>query len=306
MKKALLIVLAVILILAAIWFGTVWLQKPPQYPTSQIDIDEYFDDYRMDYSVTKSGLIEDVDALVALTEEMHADPYRVTGRVEFFEKAGEIKSQIAAVESEEIPAQDAFYALQELAVLLNDGHTTLYPLNWEKTVDSVIPLTFTSIEGRIFVKDNYGENDVPERAEILEINGVSIEQMASDCMKYMPGMLTHLKQARFAEQLPWLVQTYYKMPSPWQVTYRHNGTIATTTVQGITQDALEKATLLQPEYSESEIEVDGETVPVLALEFSGFGDSEWDDFKAFVDDFFARNKDKPYLIIDVRHHRGGE
>ena len=306
MKKKLLIVLAVILVLAAVWFGTVWLQKPPQYPTAQMDIGKYFDDYRMDYSVAKSGLIEDVDALVAFTDEMHVDPYRVTSREAFLAQAEETKSHIQAVGSDEIPAQDAFYDLQELTASIQDGHTTLYPQNWEKSVDSVLPLTFTSIDGRIFVKDNYSDNDVPERAEMLAVNEVSIEQMTQDVMRYVPGTLPHLKQARFAEQLGLFIQTYYRMKSPWQITYSHNGTIATTAVEGITQDSYAKTSALQPEYGEAQIEVDGKTVPVLDLAFSGWKDNEWDDFKAFVDDFFAQNNDSPYLIIDARHHLGGE
>jgi hypothetical protein len=306
LKKTLLLILAVILALVVIWFGTVWLQKPPQYPTSQMEFGKYFDDYRMDYSVAKSGLIEDVDALVAFTEELHAAPYRVTSRSAFLEKAEEIKSRIRTTEPEEIPVQDAFYDLQELAAFLQDGHTTLYPQNWEKTVDSMFPLTFTSVEGRIFVQDNYGKNDVPERAEILAINGVSIEQMSDDVIKYVPGTLPHFKPTVFAEQLGLFIQTYYKMPSPWQVTYSHNGTVATTTVEGIIQDSYAKASTVQSEYRESEIEVDGRAVPVLDLEFSSWGDNEWDDFKAFIDDFFARNNDSPYLIIDARHHHGGE
>lgn len=301
-----LIVLAVLSVLLVVWFGTARLQRPPQYPAAQIDIRKYFDEYRMDYSVAKSGLIDDVDALVASTEELHVDPYRMTSREAFLKKAQQVKSHIETVEPEEISVQDAFYDLQELAVFMQDGHTTLYPHNWRKAVDSVFPLTFTSIEGRIFVTHNYGENDAPERAELLAVNGVSIDQMTHDAMKYVPGTLPHLKQARFAEQLGLFIQTRHKMPSPWQVTYRDNGTIATAMIEGVTQDSLEKATTLQPEYGESKIEVDGKTVPVLDLAFSGFGDSEWADFKAFIDDFVARNKDEAYLIIDARHHLGGE
>jgi hypothetical protein len=306
MKKTITIVVSIVLGLAAIWFGTVWLQKPPQYPTSQTDFDAYFDDFRMDYSVDKQGLIEDIDSIIAYTDEVHSNPYRITSRTEFLEKAEAIKSQIRAIESEQIPVQDAYFMLQELVALLQDGHTTLYPLNWEYTVDKILPLMFTSIDERIFVSQNYGDNDIPERAEILEINGVSIEQMTDDCLKFMPGTLTHLKQARFAEQLGLLIQVYYHMPSPWEVTYRHNGTVATTIVHGISLEEYQVASGLQPEFTEMEADANGIKVPVMALQFTGFGDSEWDDYKPFVDDFFAQHQEEPYLVIDVRHHHGGD
>jgi hypothetical protein len=306
MKRTLLIVLAIIVVLVAIWFGTVLLQRPPQYPSASMDIDKYFDEHRLDYSVSRAGLIEDVDALVAFTEELHVDPYRITTQEAFLEKAEEIKSKIRATESEEIPVLEAFYYLQELAVFVEDVHTTLYPLNWEQAVASMFPLVLTSVDGRLFVKDNYGENDVPERAEILAVNGVSIEEMTDEIMKYVPGTLLHMKQAMFAEQFSLFAQTYYQMASPWQITYAHDGTITTTTIEGITQASFEEATLLRPEFMVSEIKVSGEAIPVLALDFPGFNNSEWDDFKAFTDGFFAQNKDKPYIIIDARHHRGGD
>ncbi len=301
--KKLIIILGIILIFVAIWFGTVLLQKPPMYPTAQMDIDKYYDEYLMNYSVTKEDLIKDVDSLVKYTEELHADPFRVITKKAFLEKAEEVKSKINAVEFEGIPAIDAFYYIQELATFIEDGHTTIYPLNWEKTVESIFPLIFTSIDGRIFVKDNYGVNDVPMRVEILAINDVSIKQMVVDAMKYMPGTLQHLKQARFAEQLSLIIQTYYKMSSPWKITYKQNGIIKVTTIQGISLEYFKNASTPKKDYIESEIIVNGKTVPIL--EFVGFGNGEWDVFKAFIDDLFIRYINKEYLIIDVRHNPGG-
>ncbi len=303
--KTVITLITIIIIITFIWVGTVMLQKPPKYPTAKIDINKYYNEYRMNYSVAKEGLIKDIDALVDYTEELHADPYRVTEKVIFLEKAEAIKSKIRALKSDKISIFDSFYFLQELAVFLEDGHTTLYPLNWEKTVGTIFPLSLTSIGDRIFVQDSYGANYVPKRAEILVVNGINIKQIIEDGLKYMPGTLHHLKQARIAEQFSLLLQTYYKMPSPWQITYKHNGTINTTTIEGITYQSFVKASALINEYHESEIKVSGQSVPVLELNFAGFGDVEWDDFKVFIDNFFAKNKDKPYLIIDARHHHGG-
>ena len=52
--------------------------------------------------------------------------------------------------------------------------------------------------------------------------------------------------------------------------------------------------------------MDGKTVPVIDVSFSGFGDREWADFKEFIDGCFDRNKEETYLISDARHHLGGE
>ncbi len=306
MKKISIIILGAVLGIAAVWFGTVWLQQPPRYPTAQTDINTYYEDFRMNFSINKDELVQDVDALAAFTGELHADPYRMISKQAFLQKALEVKQRIRAMMPEEITAWEAFYLLQELAAFMEDGHTTLFPLNWEKTADRVLPLTFTSIEGRIFVKDNFGENHIPKRAEILAVNGITIKQMVDDVMKFVPGTLAHLKQARFAEQLSLFIQTYYKMSSPWQVTYKYQGSIATTTIQGITKEYSAKAESARKEFAESVLAVDGKTIPILELNFSGWGDSDWDEFKSFVDRFFARNSNKPYLIIDARRHLGGE
>lgn len=303
MKKTLLIALAVAVVLVAIWFGTVSLQAPPQYPFVQGDIEAHFDDHVPDYAISKAGLIEDVDALVAHTQDLHADPYRIASQAAFLAKAEEIKAQIDALEGDDISAHAAFYHLQELAVFLEDGHTTLYPLNWEMSVESIFPLIMTPVEGSIFVKDVVGDQPVPERAEILAVNGLSIEQVMDETMQYVPGTLPQLKQSRFAEFLSMFIQTYYDMPSPWEVTYRHDGVVATATVEGVSQDAYFEATIPQRDYVESEVVVNGTPIPVL--EFVGFQYGEWEKFQGFIQDFFARHQDDPYLVIDVRHHYGG-
>ena len=106
--------------------------------------------------------------------------------------------------------------------------------------------------GRIFCKDNYVENGLPERAEILAINGVSIDRMINDVMKYVPSTLPHHKQTRFAELFSLFTQTYYDMPSPWEITCKYNGIVSKITVQGIRREAYTAAQ--RKEFSKSEIE----------------------------------------------------
>jgi hypothetical protein len=303
-SRPLSIALGVVLSLVAIWFGTVRFQKPPRYPTAQMEIEKYFDDFRLDYSVPRKGLLEDVDELVAYTDEMHADPYRVVGRGAFLKKAEDIKTRIRAVDSEEIPVQDAFYFLQELAAFLQDGHTSLYPLNWEKNAGRVFPLTFTSVEGRIFVQNNFGDNGVPARAEILAVNGMPIQRMMEEAGQYIPATLPHYREANCALYLPLLIHTFFKMPSPWRITYRFQGTVTTITIRGMDSESFLRASVPQKDYIESETVINGEAVPVL--EFVGFGNGGWEDFKAFIDDFFTRHQDDKYLVLDVRHNPGGE
>lgn len=304
--RMLLIVLVVLIAMAAIWFGTVLLQRPPVYPTAKTGIDRYLDTHRMDYHVTRADLASDVDALVGFTESLHADPFRVTTRAAFLETAGRIKADIAALPSNDIPAWQAFFLLQALAASLKDGHTTLFPVNWERSVPSLLPLTFISIDGRIFLRDDYAANGIPKRAEILAINGVPMTQMSQALMKYVPGTLPQALNDGLAEWLGFFIQARYGMQSPWRISWALNGRQATASVEGISYDAYLSATTSRKEYSASKIDADATTVPVMHLDFPGFNNSTWQNFKPFVDDFFARNSAKPYLVIDARHNHGGD
>lgn len=328
-KKILFIIGLVLLSLILISVLTIFFQKPPKYPFAKTDLGTYFDEYLPDYSISKKGLIEDVDVMVDYTNRLHADPYRMISKNDFLQKAEEIKFKINSNKSDKISAIDAFYYLQELAAYIKDGHTSLFPLNWEKTVKNIFPLTLESIDERIFVRKNYGKNSVPNRAEILSINGISIEQMRKDVMKYVPATLPHYKEASFTERIGLWIQTYYKMQSPWKVTYKNNENIETADVEGIIKKPFEDSKKkmidgvitdvgkspedfpltgpyieLVRDYVESEIKLDGKKVPVL--DFLAFGNGEWEDFKAYIDNFFTKNKDTGYLIIDLRHNPGGD
>lgn len=300
MKKKLLIALVVIVVLAIVWFGTAFLQQPPKNPLVIVN----YEDYLPDYSITKEQLIQDVDFYASHVDKMHADPYKIITRQNFFKKAEEINARIRAHSSEKFDVFEAQYHLQELAASIQDGHTRVNrPWKWGDTVDSVFPLTLIPVGKRLFIENNYGENDLPARAEILAINGIPIKQMMDETMKYVDATLPHFKSMRWAFYLRYFIQTYYRMQSPWDVTYVHEGTRATTSIKGMAVESLRKALAPQGDYRESEFTVNGESIPVLEL--VGFGSSKWKDFQKFHNEFFSRHKDKKYLVIDVRQHPGG-
>ena len=76
--------------------------------------------------VSKIELIEDIDAYVNYIENVHADPYRLITRENFFGKAQEQKQKIRALENASISILDCFIYFQELSALIQDGHTRIH------------------------------------------------------------------------------------------------------------------------------------------------------------------------------------
>jgi len=300
MKKGLLILIIVIAVLAIVWFSTAFLQKPPKNPLVKTN----FADYKPDYTVSKEELIQDVDFYTSHVDEMHAAPYKMISKQDFLRKADEVKDRIRAHDSVNLSVFEAYYHLQEIAASIQDGHTRVFlPWKWDETVSSIFPIFLTTVEGRFFVQNNFGENDIPIRAEILAINDTPLKQMMEETIKYVDATLPHFKRLRWASRLLFFIHTYYKMPSPWQVSYIHEGARTTASVKGIDKKSLIEAAGSQGDYKESEFSINGESVPLLEL--TGFGFSRWGDFQSFINDFFSRHKDKKHLVIDVRQHPGG-
>jgi len=263
--------------------------------------DEVFDP---DYTITKSELMQDIDFYVLKIGEVHGNPYRLISEDDFIAKAESIKERIRSHNVSEFKAFDCYYHLQELAASIRDGHTRIEPPSkWEESTASVFPLEVTPVGDRIFVGENLGENEVPDRAEILSVNGTPIRQMISETMKFVDGTLNHYEMVKWSSHFGLFLHTYFKMEPPWNVTFRHNDIESTKEIPGFDRGELQGESGDRRAYSESSFIVDGETFPVLKLPSLSYGRKE--DFEEFIDEFFNRHGDKRYLVVDLRHCPGG-
>jgi len=261
---------------------------------------------KMEDSLSKDDLIHDIDFYIFAIEKVHVNPYRLISKEGFFENAEKVKDQIRSVGTERFSALDGYYYFQQLAASIRDGHTRVSPSpKWKETVHALFPLEVVAIDNRLFVSEDLG-NIVPERVEILSINGIPAGQMISDTLKFVEGTLLHYRMAHWSQYLPLFVHTYYKMKSPWTVTFRCDGEEVTKEIPGIVMgEAAERLRLrMRYAYSESSLTVDGLTVPILSIPHLGYGTDKM--FREFIDDFFSRHKDGRYLIIDIRRCPGGQ
>ncbi|MHC4536708.1 MAG: S41 family peptidase [Planctomycetota bacterium] len=274
-------------------------QVPPVNPY----VSERDSDFQPDYSVEKADLINDIDEYIGRTDEVHPDPYRLISREDFATEVEKIKCRIDSLDNENVDIFDCYYYLQGLAALLLDGHTKIHrPRNWEKTVTSFFPLNVRIIENRVFVDRNFGDNEIPLKAELLEIDGVDVNEILADMLGYCEGTFYDFKVIRVQENFRYFLHTYYRFRAPWTIGYIVDGIRKTTSINGIGLDLLNEKNKGKKGYSFTYARVGDQEVPLLGLADLRFGKKK---FQRGVDQFFENHMDHENIIIDLRGNPGG-
>ena len=254
--------------------------------------------------VTTSALEEDIDSYIALISSMHGDPFRVVTAETFAAEATVLKRQVHDHHADSLTLLDAYYVLQELAATLQDEHTEVsFPPHWEAAFTSVFPLCIRIIGDRAYVECSLGNDTIPPLAEVVAIDGMRVADMVAEVMKYQSPTLAHFKRRAIESSFGRWLQAYFRLRSPWELTYRHNDRVGTTEVRGITVDDYRRAAPRQEAYSASSMAVSDLRVPILNI--SRFSPPDVDAYRGFVDRFFATNLNLPYVVIDVRDNPGG-
>jgi hypothetical protein len=299
MKKGNIIRKAVLLSLLIICCRPGLAQNPPDNPY----VSKKDPGLVPDYSINKADLLSDVDMFVDKVDEVHPDPYRLISKENFVAEAEKIKTQIKASDNENINLFDCYYYLQKLAALIHDGHTKIYtPANWSEVVSSFFPLNIKIVEGRVFVNENFGDNEIPLKAEILSINDKNVEDLISDMLNYCEGTLLEYKLSRVEEEFRYFIHTLYKFEAPWKVDYVFDGTNKTTSIEGISRELLTEKNKKNLWFSESSIRVSNDEVPMFNLPHLGY---RKEDFKPVIDKFFDDHIDKKNIVINLRGCPGG-
>jgi len=256
-----------------------------------------------DYSVNKADLLSDIEMYIDNIDQVHPDPYRLISKESFTSEINRVKVDIETLGHEDINVIDCYYYLQKIAALIQDGHTKIYkPTNWSKLVSSFFPLNIKIIEGRMFVNKNFGDNEIPLKAEIISIDNKPVEEIISEMLIYCEGTFHEFKLFRVEEEFRYIMHTLYKSEAPWKIEYTFDGTNRTNSIEGISQEQLEEKNKRNVWFNESSIKLNNEELPVLNLPHLGFRKK---DFKPFMDDFFDKHIDKKNIVINLRGCPGG-
>ena len=293
-------VLAVVIVLASVIL-IVGRGLAPQYPLHRSSQSRSYPFSR----VAKDDLIEDVDFYVSMIDSAHGDPYRMISEPAFIARAEELKRRIRFLSDEKIQIIDCYCFLQELAASLQDEHTYIdFNMNWVRFLKRFFPLVIGITRERVFVKEKLGQVDIPNYAEILSINSIPIDRIISEAMRLLNQTLPHYKREILPRYFGLWLQAYFKMGSPWNIQYKYAGKEEYTRVSGIGLREFYRLASKRNLYSESSFEVKEETVPVV--EIPSFYYISKKAYNKFMDDFFAKHRDKKYLVINLRNNPGGE
>ena len=254
-------------------------------------------------TVEKGGLIADIDYYLAIIDEAHADPYRKVTREALRAKAEAVKEHIRNLESPGIPLIRAFFLLQEVAAFIEDEHTSVYYNdNWNRSWPQTFPLELRILDEGVYVLRDRSDAGVPERAELLEIDGRPMADLIAQCWRFTNQTLPHYKRQILEKSFGHLLQALLEIPPPWRIGYRHEG--LEQTVELAPLDAEKTSGSTPYEYGESALEVNGRRVPVLDI--PRFYSDDRPAYDAFMADFFARHESEPALVIDLRKNPGGD
>jgi hypothetical protein len=255
--------------------------------------------------LSKDDLLEDVDFIVAKVEEAHAEPYRFLSNRDFQDLADQLKARVERSDLDDISLLDAYFVYQELAAAIQDEHTEMvFPFDAMLESELYLPFLIGFIEDKLVNIQSIGDAPIPRYAEILEINGVAANRIWSECRKFLNPPLPHAKADLFEKYAPFYLTALLNLHSPWTIRYRTAGSDAgIITTRGITAERLKNGTARSRQYGAYSLQIGNNEIPALDIPSFSYGD--FDDYKRFMDEFFARNKNQEDLVVDLRRNPGG-
>jgi hypothetical protein len=255
--------------------------------------------------IPKEELIEDIRSYEACIDEVHANPYRLITKRAFHDRAESTIDEILNIDGESISSLDCFFYLQELAASIQDGHTRIYiPSNLFSGEDTVFPLKLKMIDGIAYVLDNFNSATVPKYCSILEINQIPIENLLTECSPLFHTSLDHAKWRLFEDYFHFLLPVYLRVRPPWKVKYKLDSKVQAAELKGVKLKEFNKTeTRHDDKYRKYSTFIQNQEVPVLKMPGFSYGKAE--SYRHFIDSFFKKYAEFPYLVIDIRENRGG-
>lgn len=254
--------------------------------------------------IPKEALLDDLDFFVKKIEEAHADPYRLISREDFKKLVTRLKEKILKNTQDELSLWKSYFILDELAAAIQDEHTTISPPLQSLSADELFfPCVIKVLDEKIYIVKNLGNTATLKFSELLTINGISVRSIWEKCLKYLNPPLSHAKLRTFENGINLFLATLFDMHSPWKIKYRSGSSVHTVTLEGTAAQVLLTALQGSMAYNEKQLTLNGKEIPVLDIPNFAYG--SYEDYRQFIDRFFAKHKKKEALVIDLRRNPGG-
>ena len=254
--------------------------------------------------ISKKDLSRDIDRLVSLLEEAHADPYRMIESKDFYQLVHKTKVMMSEEKNNSLRLMDCYFILQEIVAAIQGEHTYVnFPFDALSDSELFLPIRIKSIDGSLYNIENIGPEEIPVYAEILEINEIPTQSVYERCQKYLYFPLKHSKASLFERMIHFYLVSLFDKHTPWKIRFNDGSQVKSITIKGITGEELSQEFSLPQVYKKYTIDIRGSDVPVLDIPNFFYG--RFQDYQKFIDDFFAEHTEKDYLVIDLRGNPGG-
>lgn len=253
-------------------------------------------------------LNEDIDKFIQILEEVHINPYLNISKESYYRTADSLKKSI----TDSLTRQQFYQVFTPLVDLLKDSHTGVkFPEGiWKHNQYVANGLYFPidvllTADKKIYIKQDYSENHIPQMTQILSINSVNAEYIINTFLKYEPSPVERSSikrlEGKFIDFMWWVLD--------FNGTYTVETNIGTFKVEGQTWNQYKKNrdAYRQTMFNE-QINKTLKTIPdgTFLLKIPSFSGSP-SEFKIRMEEQFKAIQREGYnnLIIDVRDNGGG-
>ena len=243
-----------------------------------------------------------------LLEDNHPALYDYTSKEDLDKLFDEYYNKI----DEETKTADLYRYLSLILARVGCGHTKLWipEAFWTNFPDGFFPLQLSFLEENAFVKGYYGDEvAIPVGAEILAINGTSMDKIVEKLLEYesSDGFIQSFKYHSLDQRFPMKYAVIFGFPENFEITFRAPNDMKSQMVEvkPVSRSMVEVVPVRGQELSMREAE--GKNAAIMTINnFSYY--AEVPMFRAFIDSSFLVLKEKGInnLIIDLRGNDGGD
>ena len=257
-------------------------------------------------TLNQKQALEDLTYLVDRLAEVHPNIYFHLSEEKAEQKIVEIKSKLS--EKEKWSSKEIYRLFAPFVASFKDGHTLIsYKVDQSKLneKEKLIPFGIRIIDGRALIYKSYTVNGIKKGKELLEVNGIKIDEIIKKMESSVSSENRNLAYARIEKSFPIYLWLLYDFKDNYHLKLKdNNGKIDEVEVKGITYKiySLQKE---KKDHKNWELEFSIKNNAYLTI--NTFSGSLKNAFERDMDKYFEEIKQKNIsnLFIDISENGGG-
>jgi len=256
----------------------------------------------------RKQLITDFDFMVKTFEEVHPNIHAMVDENKMKEAAKMIRGNLA----DGMTIIDFHNIIGKFVASIKDGHTFIYLFNnylyKQKDFKFFYPVLLFS-EKKAKFKNNV-EDIAKIGDEVLEINGISMESIITEMLKYISAETESFQYTQLTGKYRLLLYFLFNIKSPFKIKIKRDDEILEIEFEGKSINDFNKNKSKKKESTNEHLKENFKIengVGIFTIKTFGYHKEEAEKFKRFVDKSFEEMKRNNIgkLIFDVRQNGGG-